>query len=110
MSREILILCVMILIGVAYYNHVYNSWEYQGPGVIVAQEPVQTRVRLKPFHVEDFKLVPKASFEIKARVLAKKPYRMGVEAALSPVDLALGWGPMSDDAVLKRLKITQNNR
>lgn len=110
MSREILILCVMILIGVAYYNHVYNSWEYQGPGVIVADEPVQERVRIAPFVVQDFKLIPKASIEIKARVLAKKHYKMGLEAKLSPVDLALGWGPMSDDAVLKRLKITQGNR
>lgn len=110
MSKEILILCVAILIGVAYFNHLYNSWEYHGPGVLVAEDPVQVRIRKKPFRVQNFKIVPKAEFEITARVLGKKNYKFGVEASLSPVDLALGWGPMSDDAVLKRLKITQDNR
>ncbi len=110
MGREILILCVMILIGVAFYNHLYNSWEYKGPGVLVNQEPVQTTIRKKPFRVQDFKIVPKAEFEVKARVLAKKNYKLGVDAKLSPVDLALGWGPMSDDDILSQLKITQDNR
>lgn len=110
MSREILILCGAILIGVAVYNHVYNSWDYHGPGMLVAENPVQSKIRLKPFRVQDFKIIPKAEFEIKARVLAKKQYSMGIEAKISPMDLALGWGPMSDDDVLSQLKITQNNR
>lgn len=110
MSKEILILCAVILIGVAYYHHIYSSWEYHSPGVLVAAEPVQTRIRKEPFRVQDFKIIPKADFEIRARVLGKKTYTMGIEANLSPIDLALGWGPMSDEAVLKRLKITQSNR
>ena len=110
MNREIIILCVVILFGVATYNHIYNSWEYEGPGVLVAQEPVQRRIRQKPFYVQNFKIVPKAEFDIKARVLSKKHYKLGIEANISPMDLALGWGPMSDDTILKGLKITQSNR
>jgi hypothetical protein len=30
-------------------------------------------------------------------------------AKLAPVDVAFGWGPMSDSAVLDRLSITQGN-
>jgi hypothetical protein len=37
-------------------------------------------------------------------------YRMGREADLSPVDFALGWGPMSDAAVIDRLSISQSGR
>lgn len=110
MSREIIALCVLILVGVAFFNKFYNSWEYKGPGVLVAEEPIQKKIRKKPFFVEDFKIIPKAEFSIKARVIAKKGYKMGIEANLSPVDLVLGWGPMSDASVLRRLKITQSNR
>ena len=110
MSREILILCGVILIGVAVYNHIYNSWEYHGPGMLVVEEPVQRKIRQKPILVQDFKIVPKAEFRIKARVLAKQNYKLGIEAKLSPMDLVLGWGPMSDDDVLSQVKITQDDR
>ena len=34
----------------------------------------------------------------------------GREADLSPVDVAFGWGRMSDPAVIERLTISQSNR
>jgi hypothetical protein len=37
-------------------------------------------------------------------------YRFDRGADLSPVDLALGWGPMSDQAVLDRIDISQGGR
>ncbi len=40
----------------------------------------------------------------------RKIYRYDREAKLVPIDLAVGWGPMSDQAVLDRLKITQSMR
>ena len=43
-------------------------------------------------------------------VLGTEHYRLGREAELSPVDLALGWGPMADDAVLDRIDIRQSGR
>ena len=39
-----------------------------------------------------------------------KVYGYDRSAKLVPVDLAVGWGPMSDQAVLDRLKITQSMR
>jgi hypothetical protein len=51
-----------------------------------------------------------ADFTIRARVLSKKTYRTGRESQLSPVDLALGWGPMSDERVLEKVSIRQSNR
>ena len=35
---------------------------------------------------------------------------MGREADISPTDLALGWGRMTDDAVISRLDISQGGR
>jgi len=43
-------------------------------------------------------------------VLAKKNYHLGREADLSPTDLALGWGNMSDERILEQIKISQSGR
>ena len=50
------------------------------------------------------------SFEISGRVLSTKGYRTGREAQLSPLDIALGWGPMAEAATLSELDISQRNR
>jgi len=50
------------------------------------------------------------AFEVDARVLSREDYRFGREADLSPVDLAIGWGPMADPAVLQHIQISQRNR
>jgi hypothetical protein len=39
-------------------------------------------------------------------VLSVERYRTGREAEISPVDFALGWGSMSDDAVTSKLDIS----
>lgn len=47
---------------------------------------------------------------IEARVLSREDYRIGPEAALSPTDLAFGWGRMSDEAVLEKIDVSHSNR
>ena len=44
------------------------------------------------------------------RVMSREDYFSGEEAKISPVDFALGWGPMSDPQVYKQLNIEQRNR
>lgn len=65
---------------------------------------------LPPFRLRAATLTPLAGFSIDARVLSRRDYRSDREAELSPVDLALGWGRMRDDAVLSQLDITQSGR
>jgi hypothetical protein len=43
-------------------------------------------------------------------VLGTERYRFDASADLSPVDLALGWGIMSDQRVVDQLEIVQGNR
>ena len=43
-------------------------------------------------------------------MLSREDYTFGTEAELSPTDLAVGWGPMSDEAILKKINISQGNR
>jgi hypothetical protein len=72
------------------------------------QSPVPSS--LAPFQLKAATLTPLAGFSIDARVLSRRDYRSDREAELSPVDLALGWGRMRDDAVLSQLDITQSGR
>ncbi|HKE93005.1 MAG TPA: hypothetical protein VKB34_01755, partial [Povalibacter sp.] len=51
-----------------------------------------------------------ANYDITARVLSVEPYRIDGGAKLSPLDFAVGWGPMSDSAVLGHFRITQGVR
>ncbi|MEM9621590.1 MAG: hypothetical protein AAF993_08080 [Pseudomonadota bacterium] len=50
------------------------------------------------------------SFDLSGRVLSRKNYRMGREADLSPLDLAMGWGEMADPDVLADIEVSQRNR
>jgi hypothetical protein len=81
------------------------------PGVVAASLPVQASVAgEREFERNGYRIRALARFEISARVLGTEHYRLDREAGLSPVDLALGWGRMSDTAVLERIRITQNGR
>lgn len=82
-----------------------------GAGVMAPNVPVQTTLHSPARHnVNDYAITELASFDIRAKVLAKKNYQFGREADLSPTDLALGWGNMSDESVLEKIKISQSGR
>ncbi len=65
---------------------------------------------MPPFSLPNATAQPLAGFSVAARVLSREDYDHGREADFSPVDLALGWGPMRDDAVLSKLDISQSGR
>jgi hypothetical protein len=79
------------------------------PGLQVApDEPKQGRL-LKPFSIqsENYRYEGLASFEMTGRILSRSRYRFDHLSRYAPVDLAMGWGPMSDSAVLKHIWIGQ---
>lgn len=73
-------------------------------------EPSQRPITAASFSKNGYTLQPFAQFEVKALVLSAKHFSSGREAQLSPVDLALGWGPMADPDNLSQLRITQGQR
>lgn len=92
-------------------------WKWEGrdivhpPGLLVPETPRQAELAdPRPFMVDRYQLTPRADFRIRARVLSRENYYLGDEADLSPIDLALGWGAMSDQTVLDRIDITQGGR
>jgi hypothetical protein len=80
------------------------------PGVLAPDEPWQQLVQRPPFTHGDYQVTPLADFDVEARVLSVEKYSMDGGARLSPIDFALGWGPMSDSAVLAHFRITQGAR
>jgi hypothetical protein len=80
--------------------------------VSIRRDPIQIDVAGTPpvVSVKNFDLTLVADFELEARVLGRRDYRFGTESALSPIDLALGWGPMAEDQVLESINIRQRNR
>ncbi len=104
-------LLVVGLIGVGAWQYWQSRPVSHAPGVLVAQTPQQFDIEnAAAIDFHNYQLTPLAGFKLEARVLGVERYRLGREADLSPVDLALGWGPMSDDSVLRQLRISQGNR
>jgi hypothetical protein len=94
---------------------VYNFWPEKEitypPGILVKENPMQEAVYNKSnWQKSGFTIIPLAGFKIKARVLSRNNYSFDSGSKISPLDLALGWGPMSDQAVIDRIEITQRNR
>ncbi len=81
------------------------------PGILVNETPNQREIAAAtPFAYKGYQVTPLAEFSLEARILGTERYTLGRESDLSPVDLALGWGPMSDSAVTSRLSIRQSGR
>ncbi len=112
MWRWILVIAAVGVLGLTLWGRWQRRPYDPGPGRVAPDEPEQMDVAAGPaaIPVDDYALTPLADFRIRARVLARRRYRLGREADLSPIDLALGWGPMSDSAVLAKLRISQGGR
>ncbi len=91
---------------------IYSDWPItHEPGVIAPNAPVQQPPKEgMMFMHEDYVIQPLATFEVHARVLSRKRYLLGRETELAPIDLALGWGQMSDEQILSNFSISQSNR
>lgn len=81
-----------------------------GPGVHAPYPPVQQSSQAAPFNFKNHRVTPLAEFALTAKVLSRKDYQHGRDAELIPLDLALGWGRMSDESVLQHIEVSQSNR
>jgi len=107
MKTLALLFAVLAAIFVWHYAHRPIT---SPPGVLISSEPEQTSTTDAPITRGNFNLKPLAHLMLDARVLHRKIYRYDRQAALVPIDLALGWGSMSDQRVLDRITITQSMR
>ena len=106
--KRLLLIVATILVAGWLWSHRERS---HPPGVVADSDPVQRPVDAAlSLERKGIAIQALQRFEIEARVLSASTYRLDREADLAPVDLALGWGRMSDSAVLDRLSISQSGR
>lgn len=103
-----------IIIGLVILS-VFYLWSgseiSRAPGVLAPDEPYQKEVYSARFReINGYRVELLDSFDIRARVIAAERYWFDQGSALSPVDLVLGWGVMSDSAVLQQISISQGGR
>jgi len=104
------LLLALIAIGVGIASLVSGGAIDRPPGVLAPGEPQQRLMERPAFPLGDYQLTPLADYDIEARVLSVEKYSTDGGARLSPIDFAVGWGPMSDSAVLEHFRIKQGGR
>jgi len=109
--RKLLIAAALLLVLLGVFSRRHHAPLQAEPGVLAAEAPVQVDLdHGAQLQRGDTTLTTRAHFDITARVLSRKEYSLGADAALIPLDLALGWGRMSDSAVLAKIDISQSGR
>lgn len=108
MNRPLIILILVLVTGF------YQAWtqrEVSHPqGILVSEMPIQKSVTAGPIKYKNVVLDPLAEYSLKARVLSTERYWIDKMARIVPIDVALGWGVMSDTKVLEELKLWQEGR
>jgi hypothetical protein len=105
-----LLLLISLLLTIGFY--LWNSREITyPPGILIAEAPEQLPLsEAKSWTHGKNRITALAEFKLRARVLSTERYWFDRASELSPLDLALGWGPMSDQKVLDQLDIWQSGR
>jgi hypothetical protein len=102
----------VVVVAIALAHHLVFAREIsRPPGILAPNDPEQEEVADPPnWRIDEHALHALARISLEARVLGAERYRYDREAALAPVDLALGWGPMSSSNVLDSIDISQSGR
>jgi len=109
--RKLLIVAAVLLALLVVMKQRQQRPLHPAPGVLAADVPLQVDLdHGAQLQQGDVTLTTRAHFDITARVLSRKDYAWGDDAKLIPEDLALGWGRMSDSAVLANIDISQSGR
>jgi hypothetical protein len=96
----------------------YAAWQIvssrpiqRPPGEIAAADPLQSDLDSPQSLTKgEFQVIGQARFSAEVRVLSRERYRLGALADVAPLDIAVGWGPMSDSKVLQSIDISQSGR
>lgn len=100
-----------LFVVAAFWQYDQNRVIEHAPGVLISTEPVQKNLSsAATISYKGYEIIPQAEFTLEARVLSREKYFIDASAELSPLDLALGWGKMSDTAVIDQLDIDQSVR
>lgn len=104
---------LFVALGWSAWHWFETRPQHWPPGVVAPGEPLQRELDADdaaPRRRASFTATPRAHLVAEVRVLSKEGYRLDPLAPAVPFDLAVGWGPMSDSAVIAQLDISQSAR
>lgn len=105
-----LIAFAILIVVIIYFFYPETIITYPA-GITAPDQPKQTSISVtKEWKLDEFHFKALAEYQIKARVLSRNNFSIGKESEISPFDLALGWGPMSNQSLIDKIDISQNNR
>jgi len=108
--KKLLIASALLIIVLVYFLYPETLITYP-LGVTAPTPPQQTNLAGgKQWTEGEYTLEALAEYKIKARVLSRNNFSFGKESDLSPFDLALGWGRMSDQSIIDKIDVSQSNR
>jgi hypothetical protein len=108
--RTLLLITVAVSLWGAYNGFLTRERDHP-PGPIAIEAPRQRNIDSgATFQRDRYTLTTRAKFSTTARLLRTERYRTDAGAEISPIDVAIGWGPMSDSALLDQLKLSQSGR
>jgi hypothetical protein len=104
-------LCFLAYVGWGAWHWYVNKPVHPPDGVLAPDDPQQIEESSDTkLQVSRWTLTVRAHYRITARILSLERYHFDALSSLIPEDLALGWGPMSDNRVLKTVAISQSDR
>jgi hypothetical protein len=112
MNVRAMLFCLLMVTGGWQGWHNWRLRPVHPPdGLLAPDDPLQSDLVNAPAVVHGhWTLTPRARYDITARILSREDYSFDALADLVPEDLALGWGGMSDNRILRLLKIGQGSR
>jgi hypothetical protein len=110
------ILVMLVMWHFVHRDHLDMGWKWEGwptAHPLAPKDPVQVAVApgtVPLWRVGGFTFTPLATYAITARILDASAYSHDAWSDVCPLDLALGWGPMSDPTIYEQYDITQYDR
>ena len=110
MKYLVRILSPVIIIAGLYF--LFRTKEIkQPPGILAPNKPIQKVMPIKKtWEKDDFLYTAIANFEINTRVLSIRSYGSDDLSEFCPLDIAAGWGQMSDQNIVDQIDIKQQHR
>lgn len=109
---QLVLVVMMLIFGISYViYHLGDDSLRVPPGILVNESPTWHEAVMPSIELKGSTLSPIGTYDIRARVLAVDQHALSDELSrISPVDFLLGWGVMSDTAVIKQLDIKLQGR
>jgi len=102
-------LIIILVVSWLYFYHI-GSAPSVGNGELVQAIPFETDTETASFELNGFTVTPQKQYEVEGRVVAASKYYLDGLATLAPMDIVLGWGPMSDEHIFEGLDVSIGKR